>query len=220
MPDGIPRYIAVEGVIGVGKTSLSKLLAEKINADLMLEEVFNNPFLADFYSDRKRYAFPTQIFFLLSRFKQLQSLIERDLFVEHIIADYIFEKDALFASVTLSEREFALYEKMASILKRDIARPDLVIYLQASTSVILKRIRKRNLSVEKPINAEYIDELNEAYNSFFFHYADIPLLVVKTDNIDFVKNPHHLDDLIEQIKKPQPQTMYYAPAGDIDNRVL
>ncbi|MCK5125697.1 MAG: deoxynucleoside kinase [candidate division Zixibacteria bacterium] len=220
MNNEIPRYIAIEGVIGVGKTSLAHLLANKLDAELMLEDASNNPFLSDFYKDRKRFAFPVQLFFLLSRFQQLQSLVERDLFIERIVADYIFDKDALFASVTLSDREMALYEKMAVVLKRDVAKPDLVVYLQASTPVIMKRIKKRNLSFEKPLDRGYIDELNEAYNSFFFHYTEVPLLVVKTDNVNFIDNPNHLEDLIEQIKKPQPQTMYYAPSGDTDQRVL
>ncbi len=220
MSSEIPRYIAIEGVIGVGKTSLARLLAERLDAELMLEDASGNPFLADFYKDRKRFAFPVQLYFLLSRFQQLQGLVERDLFIERIIADYIFDKDALFASVTLSDREISLYDKMAAVLKRDVARPDLVIYLQASTPVIMKRIKKRNTTIEKPIDSDYIDELNEAYNSFFFHYSEVPLLVVKTDNVNFIDNPKHLEDLIEQIKKPQPQTMYYAPSGDFDQRVL
>ena len=217
---GAPRYIAIEGVIGVGKTSLARILAERLNAELLLEDASGNPFLSDFYKDRKRFAFPAQLYFLLSRFQQLQGLIERDLFIERIIADYIFDKDALFASVTLTDREMALYEKMAAVLKRDVAKPDLVIYLQASTPVIMKRIKKRNTAIEKPIDFDYIDELNEAYNSFFFHYADVPLLVVKTDNVNFIDNPQHLEDLIDQIKKPQPHTMYYAPAGDIDQQAF
>lgn len=220
MKSEFPRYLAVEGVIGVGKTSFAHLLAERVEATLLLEEPFDNPFLADFYRDQKRHAFSTQVFFLLSRFQQLQRLAEPDIFVERIIADYIFEKDALFASVTLSEKEYALYQKMATILRRDVPRPDLVIYLQASTPVIMKRIRKRNLAMEKPIDEEYIDRLNDAYNSFFFHYAEVPLLVVKTDNIDFVAHPHQLNDILARISRPQPQTMYYSPAGTSDQPIL
>lgn len=220
MVNEIPRYIAVEGVIGVGKTSLARILAGRLKAELMLEEVSDNPFLTDFYKNRKRFAFPAQIFFLLSRYNQLQTLLERDLFIERIVTDYIFDKDALFAEVNLSEREFSLYQKTASVLKQTVARPDLVVYLQASTPVILKRIRQRNQAIEKGIDADYIDQLNEAYNSFFFHYSETPLLVVKTDEIDFVKHEKHLNDLIEQIKKPQPHTIYYSPAGNLDGAAL
>jgi deoxyadenosine/deoxycytidine kinase len=216
----IPHHIAVEGVIGVGKTSLAGLLADRLDAGLLLEESTNNPFLSDFYKNRKQFAFSTQVFFLLSRYQQMQNLLERDLFVERIITDYFFDRDALFASVTLSDREFKLYGKIASILKQDIAKPDLVIYLQASTPVIMKRIRKRNKPIEKLIDADYIDQLNEVYNSFFFHYIEAPLLVVKTDEIDFVTNEKHLSDLVEQIKRPHTQVKYYSPAGNLDHGIL
>lgn len=215
-----PHHIAIEGVIGVGKTSLVRLLADRMEAGLLLEETADNPFLGDFYHDRKRFAFPTQIFFLLSRYQQQQQLMERDLFVKHVISDYMFEKDLIFASVTLSERELALYHKVAAVLKRDIATPDLVIYLQASTPVLMGRIRKRNRAIEKGLEAEYIDVLNEAYNSFFFHYNDAPLLVVNTDKIDFVAHPSHLVDLAEQIRKPHTGTKYYSPAGDLDKPTI
>lgn len=216
MANEVPRYIAIEGVIGVGKTSLARLLADRLQSELMLEDASDNPFLADFYKNRKRFALPTQLFFLLSRHNQLQSLLERDLFIERIVTDYIFDKDALFAEVNLSDRELILYRKTAAVLRQSVARPDLVVYLQASTPMLLKRIRHRNKAIEKGIDANYLEQLNEAYNSFFFHYSDTPLLVVKTDDIDFVKHENHLNDLIEQIKKPQPHTIYYSPAGNID----
>jgi deoxyguanosine kinase len=208
-----PNYIAVEGVIGVGKTSFAKMLADRIDAQLVAEEVFENPFLVDFYKNRKRFALSCQLFFLISRFQQQQQLMVRDLFAQRIVADYIFAKDSLFAQINLSERELALYEKIAPVLARDIPRPDLVIYLQARTEVLLDRIRKRDYSFEKAIDFEYIDGLNKAYDYFFFHYTDTPLLVVKTDEIDFVNNPEHFDDLIVQISKPVPGKKYYVPAG-------
>ena len=213
-----PRYIAVEGVIGVGKTSFARMLAECLEAELVAEEVFENPFLVDFYKNRRRYALSCQLYFLLSRFQQQQPLLVRDLFAQRIVADYLFAKDAIFASLTLSERELALYDRIAPILARDVPRPDLVIYLQASTPVLLQRIRKRNFSFEKPIDFDYIESLNRAYDYFFFNYADTPLLVVKTDSIDFVNNPAHFDDLIEQISRPISGKRYYTPAGDLIER--
>jgi deoxyadenosine/deoxycytidine kinase len=208
------NYIAVEGVIGVGKTSFAKMLAEGLKAELVAEEVFENPFLVDYYKSPKRYAFSCQLFFLLSRFQQQQQLTSRDLFSQRIVSDYVFAKDYLFAQVNLSERELALYQKIAPILARDVPKPDLVIYLQASTPVLLERIKKRNYSFEKSIDFDYIEMLNKAYDYFFFNYTDTPLLVVKTDLIDFVNNPGHFDDLIEQIKKPISGKKYYSPAGD------
>ena len=210
-----PNYIAVEGVIGVGKTSFAGMLAERLEAELINEEVFENPFLVDFYKNRKRHAFSCQLYFLLSRFQQQQQLLTRDLFARRIVADYLFAKDSIFASVNLSDRELTLYNKLAPILARDIPRPDLVIYLQATTPVLLQRIRKRNLPFEKTIDSDYIEVLNKAYDYFFFNFIETPLLVVKTDEIDFVHNPEHFDDLIEQISKPLSGKKYYAPAGNL-----
>lgn len=209
-----PNYIAVEGVIGVGKTSFARMLAERLEAEMMAEEVFENPFLVDFYKNRKHYSFQCQLYFLLSRFQQQQQLMVRDLFAQCIVTDYIFAKDSIFASINLSERELILYEKIAPILARDVPRPDLVIYLQASTDVLLQRIRRRNYSFEKPIDYDYIEALNRAYDYYFFDYNETPLLVIKTDHIDFVNNPQHFDDLIEQLKKPVAGKRYYTPAGD------
>ncbi len=206
-------YIAVEGVIGVGKTSFAQMLAERLSARLINEEVLENPFLADFYKDRKRYALSCQLYFLISRFQQQQQLMVRDLFAQKIVADYLFAKDAIFASVILSERELTLYNKIAPTLSRDVPAPDLVIYLQASTRVLLDRIRRRNHPFEKPIDSEYIELLNNAYDYFFFHYSDTPLLVVKTDEIDFVHRPEHFDDLIDQISKPLAGKKYYSPSS-------
>jgi deoxyguanosine kinase len=206
-------YIAVEGVIGVGKSSFAQMLAERLGARLINEEVFENPFLADFYKDRKRHALSCQLYFLISRFQQQQQLMVRDLFAQRIVADYLYAKDAIFASVNLSERELALYNKIAPALSRDVPTPDLVIYLQASTRVLLDRIRGRNHPFEKPIDAEYVELLNNAYDYFFFHYSETPLLVVKTDEIDFVHNPEHFDDLIDQISKPVAGKKYYSPSS-------
>jgi len=208
-------YLAVEGVIGVGKTSFARMLAEELGAEMMAEEVFENPFLVDFYKNKKRYALQCQLNFLFSRYQQQQQLVKRDLFAQKIISDYLFAKDAIFASVNLNEPELVLYEKIAAVLSSEIPRPDLVIYLQASTPTLLERIRKRDLGFEKPINFDYLELLNKAYDYFFFNYSDTPLLVVKTDNIDFVNNPEHFTDLVSQIKKPINGKKYYSPAGDL-----
>lgn len=210
-----PNYIAVEGVIGVGKTTFAGMLAERIGAELLNEEVLDNPFLVDFYKNRNRYAFACQLFFLASRFRQQQQLLVRDLFAQRIVADYLFAKDSIFASINLSERELALYNRIAPELARDIPAPDLVIYLQASTPILMRRIGKRNLPFERSIDHDYIEMLNQAYDYYFFHYADAPLLVVKTDEIDFVNNPEHFDDLIHQIAKPVPGKKYYVPAASV-----
>lgn len=210
-----PNYVAVEGVIGVGKTTFATMLAERLEAEVIYEEVFNNPFLVDFYKNRKRYAFSCQMYFLMSRFQQQQQLVSHDLFASRIVADYLFAKDSIFASVNLSDRELALYNKIAPVLARDVPRPDLAIYLQASTGKLLERIRLRNYSFERSIDSDYLEVLNKAYDYFFFNYSDTPLLVVKTDNIDFVNNPEHFDDIIDQIGKPITGKKYYSPSGDI-----
>jgi len=210
------NYIAVEGPIGVGKTTLAKLLAEKLGAHLILEEATENPFLADFYKSRKKYAFQTQIFFLLSRYQQLSKLESHDLFRQRLVADYTFEKDHLFAKVNLADRELILYEKIAQALGANLPRPDLVLFLQAATETLLKRIKHRGVPFEKNIDLNYLDELNEAYNYYFFEYDQTPLLVVKTDEINFVDNPRELDDLVAQIKKPLSGTHYYVPPGSLE----
>lgn len=206
-------YIVIEGVIGAGKTSLAKILGEKMEARLILEETEENPFLSDFYKNQERYAFQTQIFFLLSRYRQQRDLFATDLFQKKVISDYFFDKDRIFASVTLSQDEFYLYERLLSILEKDIPRPDLIIYLQANPEVLLKRIKQRGRSYEKSIDLGYVQALSEAYNYYFFHYTKTPLLVVNTDKIDFVHNKADLDDLVQQLRKPQAGTKYYVPMG-------
>ncbi len=206
------NYIVIEGAIGAGKTSLAQLLAERFGASLVLEEVEKNPFLMDFYKDRKRFAFQTQVYFLLSRFKQQQELLERDLFRSRVISDYLFWKDRIFASITLSERELYLYEKILPILEKDISKPDLVIYLQTAPELLLKRIKEKGRDFEKSLDSEYISHLVESYNHFFFHYNSSPLLVVKNDNLDLQRKPGQLEDLINIIKEQKEGTRYYVPA--------
>ncbi|MFH0931630.1 MAG: deoxynucleoside kinase [Candidatus Zixiibacteriota bacterium] len=206
------NYIVIEGAIGAGKTSLAQLLAERFGASLVLEEVEKNPFLMDFYKDRKRFAFQTQVYFLLSRFKQQQELLERDLFKSRMISDYLFWKDRIFASITLSERELYLYEKILPILEKDIPKPDLVIYLQTAPEILYKRIKEKGRDFEKSLDSEYLSHLVESYNHFFFHYNLSPLLVVKNDNLDFQRKPGQLEDLINIIKEQKEGTRYYVPA--------
>ena len=204
------NYIVIEGLIGVGKTPLAQLLAERLEARLILEDSEGNPFLHEFYKDKQRYAFQTQIFFLLSRFKQQQELLEYDLFTQRIVSDYLFAKDKIFASVVLDEREFHLYQRLIFLLEKNIPRPDLVIYLQATPEKLLKKIREQGRDCEKDIELAYLQDLSEAYNRHFFHYNETPLLVINTDNFDFLENPSDLENLLEKIKKPHAGTKYYT----------
>jgi deoxyguanosine kinase len=205
------RYIAIEGVIGVGKTSLSKMLTERLKAQLVLEEVEENPFLKDFYKDRSRYAFQTQMHFLFSRYQQQRNLRQTELFSDRLIADYLFQKDRIFAGLNLSDRELALYEKLVVWLELDVVKPDVVVYLQASSDILMERIGRRGRTFEKDMDRDYIQQLNEAYNYFFFHYLDAPLLVVNTNGIDFVNNPDDFEDLFPRIVAHRQGTVYYAP---------
>lgn len=210
-----PNYIAIEGVIGAGKSTLAKMLAEKIGAELLLDDAMNNPFLVDFYKNPKRYAFSAQLYFLLTRYQQQQSLLIRDLFAQKIIADYTFVRDRIFASVNLTQREAVLYDKLIPLLSTTIPKPDLIIYLQTSTPVLQERIRRRNYTFERGIDSEYLEQLNDAFNYFFFHYDESPLLVVKTDDIDFVENIDDFHNLVELIKKPVSGKKYYVPVGSV-----
>ena len=205
------RYIVVEGVIGVGKTSLSKMLAERLQAQLVLEEVEENPFLKDFYRDRERYAFQTQMHFLFSRYQQQRGLRQTELFSDRLVSDYLFQKDRIFAGLNLSERELALYERLVVWLELDVVKPDVVVYLQAGADILMERIGRRGRPFEKDMDREYIKQLNEAYNHFFFHYVDAPLLVVNTNAIDFVNNPDDFEDLLRRIVSHRQGTVYYAP---------
>ena len=205
------RYIVIEGPIGVGKTSLATLLAPELNARLIFERAEENPFLTDFYQDPVRFRFQTQIFFLMNRFSQQVEFSQHDLFNQITISDYLFSKDRIFAYLNLSENELALYEQIYRMIEPKIVRPDLVIFLQADTETILRRIRQRGRSFEKSLGREYIESLNEAYSSFFFRYNDTPLLVINTSEIDFVHNREDLDDLIRQVLSMREGTLYYVP---------
>lgn len=208
-----PKYIVVEGPIGVGKTSLVNLLVDEFGGRPIFEDVDGNPFLPEFYRDRNRYAFQTQLFFLLSRYRQQGEISQQDLFSQTTISDYLFAKDRIFASINLEENELALYEQVYQLLDARVAKPDLVIYLQAETEVLVERIRKRGKGYEKGISASYLSALVEAYNDFFFHYSDTPLLVINTSQIDFVKRSGDFSELVKVIKGMKKGTQYFVPMG-------
>jgi deoxyguanosine kinase len=205
------RYVVIEGPIGVGKTSLATLLAPELNARLVFERAEENPFLTDFYQDPARFRFQTQIFFLMNRFAQQEEFSQHDLFHQVTISDYLFAKDRIFAYLNLNDHELALYEQIYRLIEPKVVRPDLVIFLQADTETILRRIKQRARSFEKNVSHDYIEAVNEAYNNFFFRYAETPLLVINTSDIDFVHNQDDLDDLIRQILSMREGTLYYVP---------
>lgn len=205
------RYIVIDGPIGVGKTSLATLLAQELNARLIFERAEENPFLTDFYQDPGRFCFQTQIFFLMSRFSQQEEFSQHDLFNQVTISDYLFAKDRIFAHLNLNEHELGLYEQIYRMIEPKVVRPDLVIFLQADTETILRRIKQRARPFEKNVAYEYIEAVNDAYNHFFFRYAETPLLVINTSDIDFVHNPSDLDDLVRQIMSMREGTLYYVP---------
>ncbi len=208
------RYIAVEGNIGAGKTTLARLIASETGAVLFEEQVNDNPFLPKFYQDKDSYAFQAQIFFLLNRYRQQSEITQRDLFADLVVSDYLFAKDSIFANVVLGDDELVLYNRILEQLKGRIARPDLVVYLQASPSVLMERIKKRGRSFEKGITEDYICTLNEAFNYFFFHYEDSSLLIVNTDRVDFTTDRTHLERLFERLAEKFSGTRFYVPSWE------
>jgi deoxyadenosine/deoxycytidine kinase len=205
-------YLALEGPIGVGKSTLAKVLAKRMGATLLLEDL-QNPFLPDFYSGRKGAAFQCQLFFLLTRHQQQQQLVQRSLFDTKVVADYIPQKDKIFAHLNLNDSELVLYEKMYAILMENMPKPDAVIYLQATTETLTKRIRSRSRDYEKRISDDYIEQLNKAYNFFFFRYSQTPLLIVNTNDVDFERSTEELDHLIGQVNRLERGVLLYAPLG-------
>jgi deoxyadenosine/deoxycytidine kinase len=208
--------IVVEGPIGVGKTSLVHMLADRFEARTVLEKYEKNPFLEDFYSNRRRYAFQTQLFFLLSRYQQQSEMIQTDLFKKSVVSDYIFAKDKIFAQINLNENEMVLYNQIYNLLNSKIPKPDLVIFLQAEVDVLLQRIRNRNHTYEKGLTAEYLKELIKAYNDFFFYYNETPLLIINTTEIDFVNRPDDFENLVKEILQSKRGTQYYVPLSSND----
>ena len=206
----------IEGPLGVGKTSLALRLSEKMNGQTVMEDSDENPFLVKFYQDPKKYGFQTQIFFVLRRYQRALDINQIGLFKRAIISDYLFDKDRIFARANLEDDEFKLYDQLFQLLRKRLTPPDLVIFLQATTEVLLERIKKRERKYERAISFKYLDEINQAFNDFFFHYSDSPLLVVNASNIDFVHVPEDFDDLVEQIKKMKAGTQYYVPMNSRD----
>jgi deoxyadenosine/deoxycytidine kinase len=207
------RYIVVEGPIGVGKTTLAHALCERLGARGVYEIVEENPFLASFYQDRNKFAFQTQLFFLLSRYKQQQELFQQDLFSQVTVSDYLFAKDRIFASITLDPNELALYERVYQHLGPRVMKPDLVIYLQSRQEVLLSRIKKRGREFERKFDPEYLAELSRTYNDFFHRYDDTPLLVVNNSDIDFVESDADFEELLRLMARTTHGTHYYQPLG-------
>ena len=204
-------YIAVEGPIGVGKTSLVQLLGKKLGAKMVLEEYENNPFLEDFYNDPERFAFQTQLFFLMNRYRQQQDLRQVDMFHNLLITDYMFVKDRLFASLNLDDKELSLYDTVANLLERNVLKPDLVIFLQAETQTLMRNISGRGREFEANMSFDYLDALSQVYNEYFFKYSDTPLIIINTNNIDFVHNDADLEEVIKYIREPVSGTKFFNP---------
>src|SRR4030066_2077682 len=212
-PQKAPRYIGIEGPIGVGKTSLAKILAQQFGAPPTQEEVATNPFLERFYEDRRQYAFQTQLYFLLSRYRQQRDLAQGNLFEKGVVSDYVLAQDKIFAYRNLEEDEISLYEMGYKLLVPTVPRPDLVIYLQARPEGLRARVRKRGVEDERNISLDYLRLLSDAYNEYFFHYNETPLLVVNTSEIDFVESPRDLEHLVREVKSVKRGTQQYIPLG-------
>ena len=211
----IPRYIAVEGPIGVGKTTLTKYLAETFNYETFLEQAEDNPFLERFYNSEKNMALPTQLFFLFQRVQQINELCQGDMFSPIRVADFLIEKDQLFAEVILDDEELKLYQQVYDHLTIDAPTPDLVIYLQAPTNTLLERIEKRGIPAEKSIDNEYLTALNDAYTRFFHYYDSSPLLIVNAAEIDWVNNMDDYTNLVEYMLKVKSGRHYYNPQPNL-----
>ncbi len=204
-------YIAIEGAIGAGKTTLADLLAERLRAKLVLEQFEENPFLASFYEDRRAHAFQTQLFFLLSRFRQQKEVLQTDLFYENLVSDYLFAKDRIFASINLSEDELALYDEVEQALVKSVPVPDVVIYLQSGVPELMEGVRRRGRPFEQHLSPEYLTQVVEAYNDYFFHYRDSRLIVLNAHDVDFFTHPEQVERLLAAIhREPHPPVEYLS----------
>lgn len=211
MTPAFPAYIAVEGPIGVGKTSLARRIAEDFGTELLLEDPAENPFLERFYDDPRGAALPTQLFFLMQRTRQMRQFKQGDIFRPVQVADFLIEKDRLFAEVTLDDDEYALYEQVYEQLTIEAPTPDLVIYLQAPVKVLMERVGKRGRGYERLMDRAYLQRLSEAYTDFFYHYSDAPLLIVNAAEIDFVNNEADYRNLLDTIAGINTGRHYYNP---------
>ena len=207
------RFIAIEGCIGAGKTSLVNLLGKQFDAQVVRELDSENPFINKFYQDRDSFGFQTQVFFLLNRYKQYMGLSQRDLFSSVVLVDYLFHRDRLFASLNLKDQELKLYDQIYSLLSNKVPTPDLVIFLQASTDILRSRVEKRGREYEAYMDPSYLDSVNKSFNNYFFYYAETPLLVINTNEIDFVDKKYDLDELIIKINNHKIGREYYNPLG-------
>jgi len=207
------RFIAIEGCIGAGKTSLVNLLGKQFDAQVVRELDSENPFINKFYQDRDSFGFQTQVFFLLNRYKQYMGLSQRDLFSSVVLVDYLFHRDRLFASLNLKDQELKLYDQIYSLLNNKVPKPDLVIFLQASTDILRSRVEKRGREYEAFMDPSYLDSVNKTFNNYFFYYAETPLLVINTNEIDFVDKKCDLDELIIKINNHKIGREYYNPLG-------
>lgn len=210
------RYtrIAIEGNIGVGKTSLARLIVRRLGGRLVEDRVEDNPFLERFYEDAGAYAFQTQLVFLMNRYKQQLTLRQNDLFADLVVFDYVFARDRIFANVILSDDELALYERVATELEAKVDPPDLAVYLQASSPVLFDRVQQRGRDYERALSRDYLEALNDAFNHYFFNYSSGPLLIVNTDAMDFVNDERHFADLLRRISEPVVNTEFYVPSWE------
>ena len=207
------RYVVVEGPIGAGKTSLARVMGERVGSALLLEDLDANPFLPGFYQDRARYALPTQLYFLFQRATQVRALSQPDLFSRSTVADFMLDKDALFARLTLNDDEFALYQQVYANLKPRAPAPDLVIYLQATPETLIERVRRRGVAYERGIPDEYLARLAENYARFFYQYDAAPLLIVNSENLNFVDQPADFDLLLSRITAMRGPREFFSMGG-------